>query len=207
MIPLRPCVCFKIWYSFGKKQREWRRVRKRERGRRRRARKRHRGRWGKGEGERKGVTDPHNMNSFGETFQEIFYGKLVKTLLQYYWNVSKIFSVRFHETWQKHFRNFSINVKSWPSKNISWNNTASFCKAFIKSSLQRLWKETCKISWNIMERCWKYFSKRCFYSDRTIQENFLKPCKNISRKVIRKPFKKISCIIAWNITKRFEKDF
>ena len=31
-----------------------------------------------------GSNSPHNMNSFGETFQEIFYGKLVKTLLQYY---------------------------------------------------------------------------------------------------------------------------
>ena len=88
-------------------------------------------------------------------------------------------------------KNFSINVKSWPSKNISWNNTASFSKAFIKSFFQRLCKKTCNISLNIMERCWKHFWKICFYSDRIIQETFSKPCKNISRKVIRKPFKKV----------------
>ena len=41
---------------------------------------------------------PHSMKSFGETFQEIFHEKLAKTLLQYYCNFSKIFSVRFQET-------------------------------------------------------------------------------------------------------------
>ena len=104
-------------------------------------------------------------------------------------------------------KNFSINVKSWPSKNISWNNTASFSKAFIKSFFQRLCKKTCNISLNIMERCWKHFWKICFYSDRIIQETFSKPCKNISRKVIRKPFKKNFCIIAWNVLATFLQRF
>ena len=139
---------------------------------------------------------PHSMKSFGETIQEIFHEKHATTLLQYNRNPWKVFSVRFQKTLQIHFRNFSINVKSWLSKYIPWNNTASFSKALIKSFLQCLWKETCNISRNIIESCWKNFSKRCFYSDRTIQETFLKPCKNISRKVIRKPFKNISCIIA-----------
>ena len=93
------------------------------------------------------------------------------------------------------------------SKYISWNNTASFSKTLMKYFLQRLCKETCNISWNIMGRCWKHFSKRCFSSDRTIQETFLKPCKNISRDDIRKPFKNISCIIAWNGLAKFSQRF
>ena len=36
---------------------------------------------------------------------------------------------------------------------------------------------------------------------------FPKPCKNISRKVIRNPFKKIFCIIAWNVSAKLLQRF
>ena len=55
-------------------------------------------------------------------------------------------------------------------------------------------------------KVWKTFLRKVFFNW-NCKRIFPKPCKNISQKVIRKPIKKIFCIIAWNITRRFQKEF
>ena len=89
------------------------------------------------------------------------------------------------------------------SKNISETLQKYFTKGY-KETFQKDFLYHCL---KYYEKVWKRFLGKMFLWNWKRNKIFPKPCKNISQKVIRKPFKNISCIIAWNVLAKFLQRF
>ena len=126
------------------------------------------------------------MKGYKETFRKI------SCIIA--WNITKRFQEDFLERCFYETEN---------AKNISETLPKYFTKGY-KETFQK----------DFLYHCLKYYEKiskrflgKMFLWNWKCKQIFPKPCKNISRKVIRKPFKNISCIIAWKVLAKFSQHF
>ena len=116
-------------------------------------------------------------------------------------NISGVIAWNFLAKFLQHFWN-GVHIQSW--KTISRNVTAKFLKPFPKLLSEKSSKETFHENY---EKISKRFLGKIFLWNRKCKKILLIPCKNISRKVRRKPFKNFFWIMAWNVLAKFSQCF